>query len=212
MSATTLDSNAKTIAALYVQANGCYFDLEGVDPWDVERDARLYRGPYPVVAHPPCTRWCKLAKMVEAKHPHLKAGQDNGEFESALRAVREYGGVLEHPAYSMAWVAYGLNRPPSAGGWVVADWQGGWTCCVEQAAYGHQARKRTWLYSNKCELKSLRWGMTEASEHSKVVGYCRNYKNPRAPSERLTQKQNQQTPKAFRDLLIEMARSCYELT
>jgi hypothetical protein len=42
------------IAALYVEKNGCYFNLPGVDPWDVKRDARLYDGPYPVIAHPPC--------------------------------------------------------------------------------------------------------------------------------------------------------------
>lgn len=45
------------IAALYVQAEGCYFGVDGVDPWDEQRDARLYDGPWPVVAHPPCQRW-----------------------------------------------------------------------------------------------------------------------------------------------------------
>ena len=42
------------IAALFVQKNGAYFDLPDVDPWDEERDARLYSGPHPVVAHPQC--------------------------------------------------------------------------------------------------------------------------------------------------------------
>jgi hypothetical protein len=42
------------IAALYVATGGCYFGLPDVDPWDVERDARLYPGPHPVIAHPPC--------------------------------------------------------------------------------------------------------------------------------------------------------------
>lgn len=45
------------IAALYVQATGCYAGLDDVDPWPEERDARTYPGPYPVVAHPPCERW-----------------------------------------------------------------------------------------------------------------------------------------------------------
>jgi hypothetical protein len=46
------------IAALYVETNGAYWDLPGVDPWDETRDARQYDGPHPVVAHPPCQRWC----------------------------------------------------------------------------------------------------------------------------------------------------------
>lgn len=45
------------IAALFVETDGCYFGLDGVDPWDILRDAREYRGPHPVVAHPPCQRW-----------------------------------------------------------------------------------------------------------------------------------------------------------
>jgi len=197
------------IAALYVQKHGCYWDLDGIDPWDQKRDARQYKGPHPVIAHPPCTRWCKLAKMVEAKHPHLKAGEDEGEFQHALWAVRKFGGVLEHPAYSMAWPAYGLNRPPTTGGWVVADFHGGWTCCVEQSAYGHQARKRTWLYAHGVVLPSLRWQKTSGHEYTKVVGYCRN-KSSRPLSDRLTQRQNRSTPIPFRDLLIRIANSRLE--
>ncbi len=29
------------VAALYVETGGCYFGLEDVDPWDINRDARL---------------------------------------------------------------------------------------------------------------------------------------------------------------------------
>ena len=54
------------IAALFVQRRGVYFDLDGVDPWDASRDARLYAGASSVVAHPPCARWCRLAGLVEA--------------------------------------------------------------------------------------------------------------------------------------------------
>ena len=49
--------NNQVIAALYVQTGGAYFDLPNVDPWDEQRDAREYKGPHPVVAHPPCQRW-----------------------------------------------------------------------------------------------------------------------------------------------------------
>lgn len=44
------------ISALYVEKDGVYFNLPDVDPWDETRDARLYKGPFPVVAHPPCQR------------------------------------------------------------------------------------------------------------------------------------------------------------
>ena len=48
------------IAALYVETDGAYFGLDGVEPWDETKDARRYTGPLPVVAHPPCQRWGKF--------------------------------------------------------------------------------------------------------------------------------------------------------
>jgi len=47
----------RIIAALFVETGGTYYGLENVNPWDEKRDARLYPGPYPCVAHPPCQRW-----------------------------------------------------------------------------------------------------------------------------------------------------------
>jgi hypothetical protein len=86
------------ISALYVQTDGAYYGLKGVDPWDEVRDARLYAGPHPVVAHPPCSTWCMLASVNEARWGKM-IGDDGGTFAAALAAVRQYGGVLEHPAY-----------------------------------------------------------------------------------------------------------------
>ena len=47
------------VAALYVQRGGIYDGVPGVEAWagPPDRDARLYAGPWPVVAHPPCARW-----------------------------------------------------------------------------------------------------------------------------------------------------------
>jgi len=41
-----------SIAALFVETGGSYFNLPGVDAWDQARDARKYHGPHPVVAQP----------------------------------------------------------------------------------------------------------------------------------------------------------------
>src|SRR5690606_37210149 len=119
----------------FVQPNGCYVGLPGVDPWDERRDARLYDGPWPVVAHPPCARWCLLAGLVESRTGKRK-GDDDGCFESALQSVRRFGGVLEHPAYSAAFAAHGLARPDPRGGWQ-RTLCGGAVCHVDQGHYWH---------------------------------------------------------------------------
>jgi len=195
------------IAALYVKTGGPYFNLEGVDPWDTTRDARLYAGPFPVVAHPPCSRWCRLAGLVEARWGH-KRGEDDGCFEADLKAVRQYGGVLEHPAYSDAWAAYELNKPPTGGGWVNADFEGGWTCYVEQGRYGHPAKKATWLYAHGVELPSLRWGHVPDTEVKAPVSWCGNKTRGGGESrQRMTDDQRLGTPESFRDELISLANS-----
>lgn len=131
------------IAALFVETGGCYFGLPDVDAWDIDRDARLYSGPYPVIAHPPCQRWGRYWHGSPRKPHQYKLGDDQGCFESALASVRKYGGVLEHPAYSHAWERFGLARPERAGGWFWADNCGGATCYVEQGFYGHFSLKGT---------------------------------------------------------------------
>src|SRR5437868_3442084 len=132
------------VAALYVETGGVYYGLPDVDPWDEERDARLYDGPWPVIAHPPCARWSAMAWLNQALHGY-RIGADGGAFAAALAAVRKYGGVLEHPAYSIAWREFGLPRP-GRHGWTSALLDEGWVTEVDQATYGHRARKRTWLY------------------------------------------------------------------
>ena len=84
------------VAALYVIEGGPYFGLPGVDPWPESRDARLYAGPYPVVAHPPCARWSRLAGLVEQRWGH-KRGDDGGCFAAALASVRRWGGGIGAP-------------------------------------------------------------------------------------------------------------------
>jgi hypothetical protein len=189
------------IAALYVATNGAYFNLPGVDPWDITRDARLYAGPYPVVAHPPCARWCRLAGLVEARWGH-KRGEDGGCFKAALDAVRAWGGVLEHPAYSDAWAAFYLPPPPRSGGWA-RGFCGGWTCQVSQAAYGHRARKLTWLYYvGEAPPPSLDWSVPKGTAWTSWGDFDRY-----PDVERLGKREALSTPLPFRDLLLGIARS-----
>lgn len=200
-----------TIAALYVAKGGCYFGLDGVDPWDEERDARKYSGPHPVICHSPCARWGRYWGGAPSTWPRLKLGDDAGCFAAALAAVRKWGGVLEHPEGSHAWRHFHLNTPPRVGGWIVADFEGGWTCCVEQGAYGHRARKATWLYAHGVELPSLRWGSAAGDFVRLDEGFHSIEERARAiktgACQRLSKNQRMATPPEFRDMLLGIART-----
>lgn len=186
------------VAALFVEPNGCYSNLTDVDPWDEKRDARLYRGPHPVVAHPPCNRWAMpLAKVNETRYGH-RIGDDGGCFEAALRCVREYGGVLEHPANSAAWSAFDLPKP-HRGRWMPTPC-GGWVCNVSQGAYGHPARKRTWLYAVAPTVPELDWSEPEPT------GVCSWLQKTTTTLPRIAKRKALKTPPAFRDVLLEIAR------
>ncbi len=182
------------VAALYVDPKGVYSGLPDVDCWGEERDARLYAGPYPVVAHPPCKSWSIMGQC----RPEIIRGDDGGCFEAALAAVRRWGGVLEHPAYSHAWKRFGLRRPITDT-WASSLLDDDWVCAVDQAHYGHPANKMTWLYYVGPDPQLLMWG--------------------RASSTGLTVRndggggrdQRSKTPIAFRDALLDLARSSQRL-
>jgi len=203
------------IAALYVQTAGCYFGLEGIDPWDKARDARQYAGPHPVVAHPPCERWGRYWHGGPSAKVRRVLGDDDGCFAAALASVRRWSGVLEHPEASHAWHRFGLNRPPRAGGWVQADFEDGWTCCVEQGHYGHRARKATWLYARGVTLPVLVWGPC-SSRPRLDQGYHSAEERRQAPKRekhpRLTPQECEATPLPFRDLLLSIARGAVTST
>jgi hypothetical protein len=191
------------VAALFVSRSGPYWGREDIDAWDEERDATQYYGPWPVVAHPPCQRWCRLAGLVQARWGH-RVGDDGGTFACALASVRRWGGVLEHPAYSRAWPAYGLPRPPTKGGWVRGSC-GGWACHVEQVHYGHLARKATWLYVYgvaRSALPELRWG---SGQDQAIVSWCGNRIKSGEKRPRLSKAKAIHSPPAFAELLIALA-------
>lgn len=200
------------VAALFVATGGVYTSLPDVDAWPIERDARLYVGPYSVVAHPDCSRWGRYWSGGPSANVRRIKGADAGCFASALVSVRRFGGVLEHPEASHAWREFGLIKPPRAGGWVVADSYGGWTCTVEQGHYGHRARKATWLYAVGVELPELKWGPCLDRERLDEGFHSAAHRAAAraagvAPRRRLSTVENLTTPIAFRDLLLGMARS-----
>lgn len=198
------------IAALFVETNGCYFGLPDVDPWNIERDARNYDGPYPVVAHPPCQRWGRFWHGSTRKPHQYDLGADDGCFASALESVRRCGGVLEHPADSHAWQAFGLTKPTRFSGWVKADLYGGWTCYVEQGHYGHFSRKPTWLYANAVIRPELNWTKGEQRLHPVALerhGYekARRIGMTAMIGGKDKTKIRNATPVEFRDVLVYMA-------
>lgn len=191
--------NAQTVAALFVHTNGHYFGLADVDPWDAHRDARKYAGPYPVVAHPPCGRWCQLAFMNQKRYGHA-VGDDGGCFASALESVRRFGGVLEHPAHSHAWRAFGLPRP-KRGLWL-SDGRG-YVTEIHQSTYGHRARKATWLYYvGAAAPPGLDWNIERPRAQCSYFTNHRNYSG----LPQLGKNEAQRTPVAFRDVLLTLAR------
>lgn len=213
-------SHETSLAALYVETDGCYFGLPGVDPWDEARDARLYAGPHPVVAHPPCQRWGRFWHGSTRKPHQFKFGDDKGCFKACLASVRCWGGVIEHPADSGAWNSpdhptkpgFGLPIPKKGAGWSEPDEYGGRSCYVEQCHYGHEARKATFLYAVGIDFDAVKlvWDRTRA-----VVPQWMIDKYGESAARKIgvvammggkdkTKKRNA-TPPAFRDALIAMA-------
>ncbi len=182
------------IAALFVEKGGAYYDLPGVDPWDIERDARKYAGPWPVVAHPPCSRWHQLS-AVNNKRWGYRINEDEWCFAAALAAVRRWGGVLEHPAETRAFSFHRIPEP-ERGGWQ-KTFDGDWICEVDQAAYGHRARKRTWLlYRGSARPFDLIWNRRKGTHQIGNFDIVR----PVLPKKELSA-----TPVLFRSVLIALA-------
>jgi hypothetical protein len=192
------------VAALYVDsARGAYVGLPGVDVWGwatrdgqqidafaEHRDARLYAGPYPVVAHPPCGPWGRY---------RWNYGGGEGDALAGVRAVdqvRTWGGVLEHPSHSLLWAECALPAPGEP-----ADRYGGRTVAVQQCDWGHRAQKPTWLY--------IVGSATEPPyPPAGVPTHCITRVHAGLPRPELPKRERHLTPVAFARWLVELARSC----
>lgn len=185
------------IAALYIDPKGPYCTLPDVDPWDAERDASLYAGPWPVVAHPPCGRWsvlkgmCKQADEVKALAP------------LAVEQVRRWGGILEHPAQSeLFWFDTGLHLPSPGG---LPDAWGGRTIQVDQCRWGHPARKKTWLYMVGIDPAAV--VIPPWKEPTAVIDCSSGRKGPNKGVVHVPKAQRHLTPSAFAEWLVALART-----
>lgn len=192
----------KTVAVLFARADSVYKTMPECDVWDAERDALKWPGGLPVVAHPPCTRWSMINGVVLSRYPHKAAefawGNDGGTFRFALDAVRQWGGVLEHPAGSRAFAHHALpkiGRGP--------DRFGGWSCEVRQVDWGHRAEKRTWLYVVGAGPDDLP-PIPERREATALV-----VRMPECRAVELMGKaEREHTPPAFARWLVDLAQRC----
>ncbi len=203
------------IAALFVRKDGPYFGRDDVDPWDADRDATRYTGPHRVVAHPPGARWGRFWWSDGSKEP----GRDGGLFSFALSAVRKWGGVLEHPEASHAFRRFDLGVP-ARGAWSRNIW-GDWLAEISQSAYGHRARKKTWLLAHGFTPCDLDWSDPAGTVYLAQSGRCSRdrprrtchcprcvqiFGTPeRVPVERMGKAECELTPPLLAQALIELA-------
>jgi hypothetical protein len=190
-----LPAERAVIAALYVDRRGPYWGRDDVDAWDIERDARKYDGPHPVVAHPPCGPWSELR--------HLYKGDEHDCADFALRAVRRWGGVMEHPLRSTYWRRSGVVEPGDV------DAAGGFTVDVEQVSWGHVARKPTRLYFVGVPRLLV---MSTRLTGGTPTHWCSGTRNPDHAGGKVppgikvcSAQQRRRTPPAFADWLISLA-------
>lgn len=127
------------VAVLFARADSVYKTMPECDVYDMERDARTYDGPHPVVAHPPCRAWGRLRTFANPRPDERNLAR------LAVAMVREFGGVLEHPAGSTLWTAQRLPHPGER------DAFGGWTLAAPQKWWGHKAEKSSWFYIVGCQ-------------------------------------------------------------
>jgi hypothetical protein len=195
------------VQALYIDPKGIYPKLLSPENcWDEARDAREYDGDGPVIVHPPCQLWTNMARVNFKRYPKEKnrPGNDGGCFKCALADLLSCGGVLEHPAGSHAFAAHGIPAP-KRGSWQLTEMRAApglrvWVTEVSQVAYGHKARKRTWLvYCGEIAPFELDWSEPPATHQ---IGHDSKLKRPK-PS--LGKREACATPPDFAELLIHLA-------
>jgi hypothetical protein len=162
----------------------------------------LFNGCNRVICHPPCQLWGRFAKINYKRWggDHNKPKNDGGMFKFALDIVRKNGGVLEHPAFTYAWEEYSLPRPIDIGWRYIGNDE--YVCEIWQSAYGHLARKRTWLFYKGKRPFELKWDRKDGSHQ--IGFYDQRGKDKNKPT--LSGKKASATPTEFAKELIALAK------
>jgi hypothetical protein len=181
------------VAVLFARQDSVYKAFDNLDVYDIDRDARIYSGNLPIVAHLPCRAWGKLKHFAKPRP---------GEKELAIFAintVRKNGGVLEHPSGSSLWNDQNLPAPGAIDQFL------GYTLIVNQHWFGHRAEKRTMLYIVGCNKEDLPLFTARNDKPTHVVNNSKTSKNKRPE---ISKAEREKTPVEFAKFLIEIAKNC----
>jgi hypothetical protein len=181
-----------SVAVLFARRDSVYKTLPDCDVWDADRDATLWPGGAPIVAHPPCRSWGTLAHMAQPRE---------GERELApwaIKQIRQWGGVLEHPRASRLWPELGLPEPGRC------DKYGGWTLEVLQWWWGHRAAKATRLYI--CGYQPSIVPAIPAREGEVECVLSSTWAKSGKPG--MSQNNRERTPPDFAKWLVAVAKRC----
>ena len=180
------------IAVLFARADSIYKSFPFCDVWDINRDALQWPGGTPCIAHPPCRLWGCLRQFSTAPPEEKALGV------WAIAQVRQWGGVVEHPAMSGLWKA--THCPQPSGG--IDQW-GGWMLGIYQQWFGHRACKPTWLYIVGCRPVHIPPIPFVLGEASHVISSVNSRGRPQ-----VTKRERDATPPALAAWLIAVAEQC----
>lgn len=178
-------------AVLCARSDSVYKLIDGLDVFDSVRDARTWVGGCPVICHPPCAQWGRLAHFARV---------NSEEKQLALwcvEQVRRVGGVLEHPAFSSLWDVAGLPLPGAG-----VDRFGGFTYPISQSWFGHRAEKKTWLYVVGVPVSSLPIIPLWLGDASCVVATRRRT----GSRPEISKAEREHTPRALAEWCVELVR------
>ncbi len=184
-----------TVAVLFARSDSIYKTIPACDVVHITRDARVWPGGAPIVAHPPCRAWGGLRAFAKPR-PDEKALA-----LYSVDCIRLFGGVLEHPRASTLWPVKGLPEPGQRDGW------GGFTIEVHQHWFGHRAEKKTRLYICGCEPYDLPPVPECDTVPTHVICSSMPRSNPKRRPD-VPDKEREATPPAFALWLIEVALKC----